>query len=83
MGKDIFEVMQEHIGCTYISDLLYHRKSVSQKLKIIDMEEFPAQQLDDFSYYVFGIKYIVLKELLSLYGCRKKNSVVEIENTFW
>lgn len=75
MGKDIFEVMRDHIGCTYISDLPYHRKSVWYKLKMIDIEDYPSEQVEDFSIYVFGIEYGVLKEMLSKYTSRKMQTL--------
>ena len=62
--NDIFEDMKQWIGCTYISDLPYHKREVWQEFKKLPPRSYPLNQLEDFSLYVFNVKYPILMEIL-------------------
>lgn len=61
---DIFEDMQEKVGCHYISDLPYKHRAVWFALKHLNPADYPMKQLEDFSRYVFGVPYTVIAEVL-------------------
>ena len=56
--------MKQWIGCTYISDLPYHKREVWQEFKKLPPRSYPLNQLEDFSLYVFNVKYPILMEIL-------------------
>lgn len=60
MKKDIFEDMRKLVGCDYQSQLPYHKHEVWQHIKTLPLSEYPINQLQDFSCYVFGMKYEIL-----------------------
>ncbi len=62
--NDIFSDIQSKIGVAYISDLPYHRHYIFMRLKRMDLSIYPHRQLEDFSYYVFGIPFEELKQSL-------------------
>lgn len=64
MQKDIFSEIQAKIGCTYISDLPYHKRTVWHELKRLNLTDYDTNQLEDFSRYVFGVPYAVIAEAL-------------------
>lgn len=64
MQKDIFSEIQAKIGCTYISDLPYHKRIVWHELKRLNLADYDTKQLEDFSRYVFGVPYAVIAEAL-------------------
>ena len=55
--KDIFSDMQASIGCTYISYLPHHKRMAWQKMKRLNLADYPQKQLEDFTRYVFGVPY--------------------------
>lgn len=65
VDKDIFTDMQARIGCSYISDLPYYKRAVWFEMKQLPLAEYPKQQLEDFSRYVFGVKYAILTEVMA------------------
>lgn len=66
MGKDIFSDMQAKIGCPFISDLPQYKRAVWFELRRMAFWEYSQEQLEDFSRYVFGIKFSVLREVIGL-----------------
>ena len=62
--KDIFTDMQARIGCSYLSDLPYHKRIVWNELKRLPIADYDRKQLEDFSQYVFGISYQTLKPVM-------------------
>lgn len=58
--KDIFKDIQQKTGCSYISDLPYQRRAVWVHLKTMCLSDYPKNQLEDFSRYVFGVDYSTL-----------------------
>lgn len=65
MPPDIFEDMRQKIGCLYISDLPYHKRTLWQELKRIPPSDYPRKQWEDFARYVFDVDYAVMLKLLS------------------
>ena len=65
MPPDIFEDMRQKIGCLYISDLSYHKRTLWQELKRIPPSDYPRKQWEDFARYVFDVDYAVMLKLLS------------------
>lgn len=61
---DIFNDMQQRIGCQYISDLPYRKREVWHELRRMPLGDYPAEQLEDFARYVFGVRYSILKEVM-------------------
>ncbi|ANU49487.1 hypothetical protein ADH76_24820 [Enterocloster clostridioformis] len=64
--KDIFEDMQAKIGCSFISDLPGYKRAVWFEMRRMTLEDYPQEQLEDFSRYVFGMKFSVLKDVMAL-----------------
>lgn len=64
--KDIFEDMQAKIGCPFISDLPGYKRAVWFEMRRMTLEDYPQEQLEDFSRYVFGMKFSVLKDIMAL-----------------
>ena len=62
--KNIFSDMQASLGCTYISDLPHHKHMVWQKMKQLNLDDYPLKQLEDFAGYVFGVPYTIIAEAL-------------------
>lgn len=62
--KDIFLDMQASLGCTYISDLLHHKRMVWHEMKQLNLADYPQKQLEDFAGYVFGVPYTIIAEAL-------------------
>lgn len=77
MKRDIFADMQARIGCRYISDLPYQKRAVWFELKRLPLADYEEAQLEDFSRYVFGVRYSILKAVMEQIGkegedfCRK------------
>ena len=63
--KDIFTDMQAKIGCPYLSDLPYYKRTVWFEMKRLCLSDYPKKQLEDFSRYVFGVPYAVIQEALT------------------
>lgn len=63
MQKDIFSEIQAKIGCMYISDLPYHKRTVWHEMKRLNLADYDTKQLEDFSRYVFGVPYAVIAEV--------------------
>lgn len=64
--NDIFSDMQARIGCQYISDLPDYKRAVWSEMRRMPTGNYPREQLEDFSRYVFGVKYSILKEVMKL-----------------
>lgn len=64
--KDIFEDMRAKIGCPFISDLPWNKRPVWKELRRMTLADYPPEQLEDFSRYVFGIRFSVLKEVMDI-----------------
>ena len=62
-GFDVY--IQARIGCSYISDLPYYKRAVWFEMKRLPLADYPKQQLEDFSRYVFGVKYAILTEVMA------------------
>ena len=63
--KDIFCDMQAKIGCLFISDLPEYKRAVWFEMRRMTLEDYPQEQLEDFSRYVFGVPYTVIQEALT------------------
>lgn len=59
--KDIFIEMQIKIGCLYVSNLPNYKCAVWNEMKHLCLSDYSEKQLHDFSNYVFGIPYNILK----------------------
>ena len=55
MKTDIFEDMKERVGCENISDLPYRKRIVWEIIKQHSPLDYPKEQLQKFSHYVFGV----------------------------
>lgn len=64
MEHSIFTVMQSKIGCEFISDLPHDSKVVLGEMKSMKLSDYTEKELEDFSKYVFGVPYDVIKEAL-------------------
>lgn len=64
MNRDIFEDMRQRLSCSYISDLPCNKRAVWEELKRLCPSDYPPQQLEDFSCYVFGVHYPTIEEAL-------------------
>lgn len=64
--SDIFKEVQAKIGCRNISDLPYYKRAVWYELRRMPFVGYGQEQLEDFSRYVFGVRYSVLKEVMEL-----------------
>lgn len=64
--KDIFEDMQARIGCPFISDLPGYKRAVWSEMRCMTLADYSQEQLEDFSRYVFGMKFSVLKDVMTL-----------------
>lgn len=62
-NNDIFQDMKERIACEYISDLPSHRYQIILEIKKLNLSKYDKKQLEDFSVYVFGFPYEVLKRI--------------------
>lgn len=62
-GNDIFEDMQEIIGCDYISDLPQYGYQILHEMKSLNLSQYDKKQLEDFSVYVFGLSYEALHSM--------------------
>lgn len=51
---DLFEYMQQQIGCSYISDLHYYQNEVLKCFQQIEYSKYSRKELDDFCQYVFN-----------------------------
>lgn len=64
---DIFERIRSMVGCIYISDLPYHPDRVWSCLLTMgegELSRYPEKQMEDFSGYVFGVSYDILRDAL-------------------
>ena len=66
MKTDIFEDMKERVGCENISDLPYRKRAVWEIIKQRSPLDYPKEQLQKFSYYVFGVDYAVIMGILEM-----------------
>ena len=75
MKTDIFEDMKERVGCENISDLPYRKRAVWEIIKQHSPLDYPKEQLQKFSYYVFGVDKAVIIIIIKIKGsdrpCRK------------
>ena len=62
--NDIFTDMQAKVGCSYLSDLPYRKRAVWYEIKRLCLSDYPENQLEDFSRYVFGVPYATIQEAL-------------------
>ena len=60
MKTDIFEDMKDYIGCNDVSDLPYRKREVWEEIKRQIPLQYPKEQLEKFSHYVFGVDYAVI-----------------------
>ena len=79
MKTDIFEDMKERVGCENISDLPYRKRMVWEIIKQHSPLDYPKEQLEKFSHYVFGVDYAVIMGILDMMKgsdrpCRKCES---------
>lgn len=63
--SEIFKDMQAKIGCQYFSDLPNHRRAVWDKLRQMPLTDYTTEQLEDFARYVFGVRYSILKDVMT------------------
>lgn len=61
---DIFDDVYAMVGCDYISDLRYNQFTIFHILEHMDLSLYSCENLDDFSDYVFGLRYVELKAIL-------------------
>lgn len=54
---DLFEYMQQKLGCSYISDLHYHQCEVHKLFQEIEHFRYSKRELDDFCQYIFNQSY--------------------------
>lgn len=66
MKTDIFEDMKERVGCENISDLPYRKRMVWEIIKQHSPLDYPKEQLEKFSHYVFGVDYAVIMGILDM-----------------
>lgn len=77
MERDIFADMQARIGCRFLSDLPCYKRAVWFELKRLPLVDYGEKQLEDFSRYVFGVRFSILKAVMEQIGkgseqvCRK------------
>ena len=66
--KDIFEELKKTLGCTYISDIKTEPYCSEAKalLKTMDIEKFSLKELNDISYYLYGMQF-ANKELATIF----------------
>lgn len=79
MKTDIFEDMKDYIGCNDVSDLPYRKREVWEEIKRQIPLQYPKEQLEKFSHYVFGVDYAVIMGILEMRkgsdkACRKCES---------
>ena len=66
MKTDIFENMKDYIGCNDVSDLPYRKREVWKKSNDRYLLQYPKEQLEKFSHYVFGVDYAVIMGILDM-----------------
>lgn len=64
--SDLFKDMQAKIGCQYISNLPDHKRAVWFELRRMPLADYEEKQLEDFARYVFGVRYSILKDVMTL-----------------
>ena len=64
MARDLFEAMQQALGCAYISDLPFRKEEVWLELQHRDLSVYPRHMREDFAGYVFGLSDRELMEQL-------------------
>ena len=64
MARDLFEDVQQALGCAYISDLPFLKEMVLLELQHRDLSVYPRHMREDFASYVFGISDRELMEQL-------------------
>lgn len=64
MSKDLFEDMKNRIGCSYISDLPFHKRRIWRELKHFPLSAYPENQKQDFFHYVFDMDYTIAYDCL-------------------
>lgn len=62
--KDLFTEMQTKTGCSYISDLPYHKELVWHEMNKMPMNSYDIKQLEDFSKYVFNVNWGILQMMM-------------------
>ena len=67
MKIDIFEDMKDCIGCNDVSDLPYRKREVWEEIKRQIPLQYPKEQLEKFSHYVFGVDYAVIMGILCIF----------------
>ena len=65
MKTVIIEDMKDCIGC-HVSDLPYHKRQVWEEIKRQLPLDYPKEQLEKFSHYVFGVDYAVIMGILEM-----------------
>ncbi len=66
MKIDIFEDMKKCVGCDNISDLPYRKRVVWEIIKQHSPLDYPKEQLEKFSHYVFSVDYAVIMGILEM-----------------
>ena len=66
MDKDLFEDMKNRRGCSYISDLPFHKRRIWRELKHFPLSAYPENQKQDFFHYVFDMDYAIASDRLHL-----------------
>ena len=51
--KDIFEEVQERVGCHFMSDLRWNQSKVREVLRELPAENYTAEQIEKLKKYVF------------------------------
>ena len=64
MARDLFEDVQQALGCAYISDLPFRKEMVWLELQHRDLSVYPRHMRGDFASYVFGFSDRELMEQL-------------------
>ncbi len=64
--SDLFKDMQAKIGCQYISNLPDHKRAVWFELRRMPLADYEEKQLEGFARYVFGVRYSILKDVMTL-----------------
>ncbi|WP_379689307.1 hypothetical protein [Mediterraneibacter gnavus] len=82
MKTDIFEDMKDCIGCHDVSDLPYHKREVWEEIKRQLPLDYPKEQLEKFSHYVFGVDYAVIMGILDMQILLERYAYSEIGGTF-
>lgn len=60
MKTDIFEDMRIELNCKCISDLPFHKREILELIKQHVLLNYPKEQVEKLSHYVFGVDYAVI-----------------------